>query len=129
MSLVTDFNSPVEIRHVRPFGRRKFILIEDKIEVCVSQPTQLQTSIIVIYVTLGLLLIALPSPVIARLQDVEPNAFIEFGKNTLIKIGDLSDKLGVQPAFYRARNRFLNGSALQKEKLEEGLTLRHTFDD
>jgi hypothetical protein len=69
----------------------------------------LRRSLVILYSTFAACALMAPRPILERLRSAEPGPAVTFAAKTLEHVETISNRIGAQPAFDRARDRFLNG--------------------
>lgn len=89
-----------------------------------AAPSPLRRSLIIVYATLAGCALLTPRPILERLRSAEPGPGRDFADRAFAPLLDASERLGAQPAFDRARARFLGGP----DQPMEDYRLRAAFD-
>lgn len=63
----------------------------------------------ILYATLAACVLLTPRQIVEHLQSAEPNAAIALAARAMTRVDMLSQRLGAQQAFDRARRRFVDG--------------------
>lgn len=74
---------------------------------------RLLTVAVILYCTLGLLLLVVPGAVSSRLDDFDPSPAVRAARATVDAVARVSDALGIGGAYRDLRARFLEAAGLQ----------------